>query len=78
MPATSRCPLFDELLVGDAQAASVFVSHNFMVKALLTHALGLPIEEWHRIDVGLASVSAARSGDGYPVVERLNERVHLV
>ena len=73
-----RCrPLFDELLASDAEDTSVVVSHNFVVKALLTHALGLPIEEWRRIDVGLASISAVRSGDGHPVVERLNERVHL-
>ena len=73
-----RCqPLFDDLLASDAEEASVVVSHNFVVKALLTHALGLPIEEWRRIDVGLASISAARSGDGHPVVERLNERAHL-
>ena len=73
-----RCrPLFDELLASDAEEASVVVSHNFVVKALLTHALGLPIEEWRRIDVGLASISAVRSGDGHPIVERLNERVHL-
>lgn len=73
-----RCrPLFDELLASDVEGASVVVSHNFVVKALLTHALGLPIEEWRRIDVGLASISAVRSGDGHPVVERLNERAHL-
>ena len=71
------CPLFDELLASDAEGASVIVSHNFVVKALLTHALGLPIEEWRRIDVGLASISAVRSGDGHPIVERLNERAHL-
>ena len=73
-----RCrPLFDELLASDAEEASVVVSHNFVVKALLTHALGLPIEEWRRIDVELASISAVRSGDGHPVMERLNERAHL-
>ncbi len=73
-----RCrPLFDELLASDAEDTSVVVSHNFVVKALLTHALGLPIEEWRRIDVGLASISAVRSGDGHPIVERLNERAHL-
>ncbi len=73
-----RCrPLFDELLASDAEDASVVVSHNFVVKALLTHALDLPIEEWRRIDVGLASISAVRSGDGHPIVERLNERAHL-
>ena len=73
-----RCrPLFDELLASDAEEASVVVSHNFVVKALLTHALGLPIEEWRRIDVRLASISAVRSGGDHPIVERLNERAHL-
>lgn len=73
-----RCrPLFDELLASNTEDTSVIVSHNFVVKALLTHALGLPIEEWRRIDVGLASISAARSADGHPVLERLNERAHL-
>lgn len=70
-------PVFDGLLASDAEVASVVVSHNFVVKALLTYALGLPIEEWRRIDVGLASISAVRAGDGHPVVERLNERAHL-
>lgn len=70
-------PVFDGLLAGDAETASVIVSHNFVVKALLTYALGLPIEEWRRIDVGLASISVVRSGDDHPIIERLNERAHL-
>ena len=69
--------VFDGLLASDAEAASVVVSHNFVVKALLTYALGLPIEEWRRIDVGLASISAVRSGEDHPIIERLNERAHL-
>ena len=70
-------PVLDDLLAADTDGASVMVSHNFVVKALLTNALGLPIEEWRRIDIGLASISAVRSGDGHPIVERLNERAHL-
>ena len=70
-------PVLDELLASDAEGASVVVSHNFVVKALLTHALGMPIEDWRRIDVGLASISVVRGGEGHPVVERLNDRGHL-
>ena len=70
-------PLLDALLSEAGDQTTVVVSHNFVVKMLLVRALAMPIGEWRRIDVGLASISVLRGGGGVPVLERLNDRSHL-
>ena len=70
-------PLFDELVADPADGTALIVSHNFVVRMLLVHALDMPARAWRRFDVGLAGLTTLRVQDGVPVVERLNDRHHL-
>lgn len=49
------------------------VSHGDVIKALLAHALGLPLDEFQSIAVGPASLSAIRLGEERGTVLRMND-----
>lgn len=66
-----------ERQLGEDEETTAVVSHNFVIRMLLTRALAMPIAEWRRIDIGLASISILRASGGVPVVECLNDRSHL-
>lgn len=70
-------PMFDELVADPAEGTGLLVTHNFVVKMLVVHALAMPPREWRRIDTGLAGVTTFRVADGVPAVVRLNDRHHL-
>ena len=70
-------PVFDDLLAHPAEGAGLLVTHNFVVKMLVVHALQMPPREWRRVDTGLAGITAFRVADGVPAVTRLNDRRHL-
>ena len=70
-------PLFDEMVADPSEGTGLIVTHNFVVKMLVVHALEMPPREWRRIDTGLAGISTFRVADGAPVVVRLNDRHHL-
>lgn len=70
-------PLFDELVQDPSEGTGVIVTHNFVVKMLVVHALEMPPRAWRRIDTGLCGITAFRITDGVPTVERLNDRHHL-
>jgi len=70
-------PAFDELVQDPNDGAGVIVTHNFVVKMLVTHALEMPPRAWRRVDTGLCGITSFRVADSVPVVERLNDRHHL-
>ena len=70
-------PLFDELVADPSDGTGLIVTHNFVVKMLVVHALRMPPSEWRRIDTGLAGITTFRIADGVPAVIRLNDRHHL-
>ena len=70
-------PLFDELVADQSEGTGLIVTHNFVVKMLVVHALQMPPSEWRRIDTGLAGITTFRIADGVPAVVRLNDRHHL-
>ena len=70
-------PLFDEMVADPSEGTGLIVTHNFVVKMLVVHALEMPPREWRRIDTGLAGISTFRVADGVPAVVRLNDRHHL-
>ena len=70
-------PHFDELVADPSDGTGVLVTHNFVVKMLVVHALQMPPREWRRIDTGLAGITAFRIADGVPSVVRLNDQHHL-
>lgn len=68
---------FDELVEDATEGAGVIVTHNFVVKMLVVHALEMPPRAWRRVDTGLCGITSFRFADGAPAVERLNDRHHL-
>ena len=69
--------VFDELVGDPSDGAGLIVTHNFVVKMLVVHALAMPLGAWRRIDTGLAGITSFRIADGVPALERLNDRHHL-
>jgi phosphoserine phosphatase len=60
------------------QQTVLVVSHNLASKALLCHALGIPLTQFRRIHVDVASFAEVEVREGEPwTVSRLNERCHL-
>jgi len=55
----------------------VIVSHGDIIRAALLFALGMPLDLYSRIEVGLASVSTIRIEDSRIRVLAVNERHHL-
>ncbi|MYE05971.1 MAG: histidine phosphatase family protein [Chloroflexi bacterium] len=70
-------PLFEQLVADPSEGTGLMVTHNFVVKMLVVHALQMPPSEWRRIDTGLAGLTTFRIDDGVPAVVRLNDRHHL-
>ncbi len=60
---------------GDGEGTVVLVSHQDVIKALLAHVLGMPLDLLHRFDVAPASRSIVRAGPGWACVERVNQPV---
>ena len=69
--------VFDDLASDPTEGAGLIVTHNFVVKMLVVHALAMPHHAWRRIDTGLAGITTFRVADGVPAMERLNDRHHL-
>ena len=70
-------PVFDDLVADPSSGTGLIVTHNFVVKMLVVHALQMPPREWRRIDTGLAGISTFRVDNGVPAVVQLNDRHHL-
>ena len=69
--------VFDELVDDSSDGVGLIVTHNFVVKLLVAHALAMPLEAWRRIDTSLAGITSFRIDDGTPALERLNDRHHV-
>jgi broad specificity phosphatase PhoE len=52
----------------------VVVSHGDVIRAALLFALGMPLDLYARIDIGLASISTIEFGDAGFCVRQMNER----
>jgi broad specificity phosphatase PhoE len=52
----------------------VVVSHGDVIRAALLFALGMPLDLYSRIEIGLASISTIEFADSGFCVRRLNER----
>ena len=69
--------LFDQLVADPSEGVGLIVTHNFVVKLLVVHALAMPLDAWRRIDTSLAGITSFRIDDGTPALERLNDRHHV-
>lgn len=68
--------LVDELHRLDGQTI-VAVAHNFVIKVLLCQLLDLPLSNFRRFQIDLASVSALSLRDGRAAVLSLNDICHV-
>jgi broad specificity phosphatase PhoE len=68
--------LMEELMRTSSEGALVLVSHSEVIKAALSHVLGLPTDAWMRFDIDPASISTIVAGDWGAKVVALNETVH--
>ena len=70
----SRAMTVIETLLGRyAGRAVALVTHSEVIKAIVSHVLGLPIDAWNRFEIGLASISTIVIGDWGGKVVGLNE-----
>ena len=53
---------------------SAVVSHGDVIRAALLHFLGMPIDLYARIEIGLASFSVVEWNNSEPKILRLNEQ----
>lgn len=68
----------NEIVTRDRGEGIAVVSHNLALRALLCHALGVPLRAWRAFRVDLASLSIVEVRDGGRwAVVGLNERCHL-
>jgi broad specificity phosphatase PhoE len=51
----------------------VLVSHADIIKCLVSHVLGLPVDAWPRFDIGPASITTIVVGDWGAKLWTLNE-----
>jgi len=65
--------LVERLSGQHAGAAVALVSHSEVIKAIVNHVLGLPIDAWPRFEIGPASISAVVIGDWGAKLLTLNE-----
>jgi broad specificity phosphatase PhoE len=68
--------LMEELMLGHPERTFVLVSHSEVIKAALSHVLGLPTDAWMRFDIDPASISTIVAGEWGAKVVTLNETVH--
>jgi broad specificity phosphatase PhoE len=65
-----------ELQRTHGDGAVVIVSHGDVIRAAILFALGMPLDLYARIEIGLASISTVAFGDFGFCVQQLNERPH--
>ena len=65
--------LVERLSGQHAGNAVALVSHSEVIKAIVSHVLGLPIDAWPRFEIGPASISAVVVGDWGAKLLTLNE-----
>ena len=67
--------LIATLAAGDGGGRFVLVSHADVIKAAVSHVLGLPIDAWPRFDIAPASVTSIAAGQWGAKVLTLNETI---
>jgi probable phosphoglycerate mutase len=79
MRAVQRRIVDGLLAIGEAhpEAAVVLVSHGDVIRAALVFALGMPLDFYNRIEVGLGSLSTLRIDEAGVRVLAINRRPRL-
>jgi len=64
-------------IAADPAETVVAVTHGGVIRTLICHFLGIGVKHYLSFDVGTATLSEIRIGDGQGVLSRLNDRCHL-
>jgi probable phosphoglycerate mutase len=54
-----------------------FFSHSDVIKLILAHYLGMPLDSFQRIEISTASISTVQLGHSAPYVVCVNDTAHL-
>lgn len=65
--------VIEEMVASYAQRAVALVTHSEVIKAIVSHVMGLPTDAWSRFEISPASVSTMVVGDWGGKVLGLNE-----
>jgi len=65
--------LLERLAAQYAGAAAALVSHSEVIKAIVSHVLGLPVDAWTRFEIGPASITTVVTGEWGAKLLTLNE-----
>jgi broad specificity phosphatase PhoE len=68
----------ERIRTAHADADVVAVTHNFVILATISRALGIPLSGFRRIRTDLASRSTLEFADAAATLVQLNDRAHLV
>lgn len=69
----SRAVGFVRKIVSSGDSRIALVSHADVIRAIVGHALGLPIDSWQRFDIAPASITILVTGDWGSKLVTLNE-----
>jgi broad specificity phosphatase PhoE len=65
--------LMEKLMGQHVDAALALISHSEVIKAIVSHVLGLPIDAWSRFEIGPASITTVVAGGWGAKLVTLNE-----
>ncbi len=65
--------LVERMAAKYVNAALVMVTHSDVIKVIVSHVLGLPVDAWHRFEISPASISTVVRGDWGAKLLGLNE-----
>ena len=68
---------FDQIASANQGKSAVIVTHEIVVKSVVTHILGAPASIYRRFDINNASLSMVRIIDGKARLAILNDTSHL-
>jgi len=54
----------------------VLVSHSDVIKMIVAHYLGMPLDTFQRLDIAPASITTLNLGSGMPFLQCLNDTTH--
>ncbi|MFQ5407028.1 MAG: MSMEG_4193 family putative phosphomutase [Anaerolineales bacterium] len=67
----------EEIAAGHRKQLVAVFSHGDVIRMILAHYLGMPLDLFQRIYIGTASISAVHVSAGTPMVTRINQAVPL-
>lgn len=71
------CDAIRRIEIDNQCDTAIVVSHNFAIRTILCASLGLPLSQFHSLNVDLGSISIIDNGLGASRVITINDKCHL-